>query len=69
MPAWVLAPTRHFFMCGKPNIAKTFHVLYQPIQQRDAAAVANDMRVHGQQEQATFTIGAFEFGGEHLLHA
>ena len=46
----------------EPDIAKTLHVLHQPIKQRDAAAMANDMRVHRQQEQAAFAIGAFEFG-------
>jgi hypothetical protein len=56
-------------MRGEPHIAKTLHVLHKPIKQRDAAAVADHMRVHGQQEQAAFAIGAIEFGGEHLLHA
>ena len=51
-----LAPARHFLMRREPDITKTFHMLHQPIQQRDAAAVADHMRVHGQQEQPAFCI-------------
>jgi hypothetical protein len=41
-------------MRREPHIAKTLYVLHQAIKQRDAAAMSDHIRVHGQQEQAAF---------------
>ncbi len=63
-----LAPRRDLRVGREPAAAGRFHVRDQACQQRQAGAVAGDVRVHRQQEQPAFLVRAVELGAKDFLH-
>ena len=59
---------RDLFVRREPDARLALHVLHQPLEQRDARAMADEMRMHREEIETAFFVGDVELRLEHLLH-
>ena len=63
-----LRPLHDFRMRGEPHIAASVRVTDQFLDDPDAGAVADHVRMHGELKQTAFLISRVELAAENIEH-